>query len=130
MRDISANHSIERHTAALVVEPIIVEFARVDRTDDVADVPVVEFQQHHQSGPILMLVVLESNPQVIILSIVGKYEHTHLCVWHRMTAAWGILQAHYALMIVRSGVDEVPHKHLYRAVLMISFHTHLLFRKR
>ena len=38
---ISAYHCIESHTAAFIVNPIVVELGLVNRTDDVADVLIV-----------------------------------------------------------------------------------------
>ena len=38
---VASNHCVESHSAALVVNPIVVELGAVGRTDDVADVLVV-----------------------------------------------------------------------------------------
>ena len=46
--DISTYHSVERHTATLVVNPVVVELGLVNRTDDMANMLVVQFQQHHE----------------------------------------------------------------------------------
>lgn len=98
--DISTYHRVERHTATLIVNPIVVELGLVNRTDDMANMLVVQFKQHHELLPILVLIVLKVNPQVVVLGIVGEYEHAHLGVWHRVTATWGILKAHHALVVV------------------------------
>lgn len=130
MVDVSAYHGIESHPATFIINPVVVELARVNRTDDVADVLIVQFEKHHQCMPIFMLVILKRNPQVVVLSVVGKDKHTHLGVWHGMSATWGILQAHHALMIVGCRINKMPHKHLHRSVLYVSFHAHLFIRKR
>ena len=82
MADISAYHVIERHPVAFVVRPIVVELCLVNGTDDVADVLIVVFQQHHQLVPVLLLIVLQCYPQVVVLRIVREDEHTQLCVRH------------------------------------------------
>ena len=46
-----------------------------------------------------------------------------------MSATWGILQSHHTLVVVGSRVDEMPHEHLHRSVLTVSFHTYLLLRE-
>ena len=52
--DISAYHCVEGDPTSLVVNPIIVELGLVNRTDNVADVLIVVFQQHHELVPVLL----------------------------------------------------------------------------
>ena len=75
MVDVAAYHGIKRHTAAFVINPIVVEFGLVNRTDDVADVLIVQLQQHHKQLPLLMLIVLKSYPQVVVLRVIREDEH-------------------------------------------------------
>lgn len=58
MIDISTYHSIEGNPTTLIVNPVVVEFSLIYGADDVADVLIVVFEQHHQGVPILMLIVL------------------------------------------------------------------------
>ena len=58
MVDISTYHGIESHTASLVVNPVVVKFSLIYGADDVADVLIVLFVQHHQAVPIPMSEVL------------------------------------------------------------------------
>ena len=129
MVDISSYHRIESHAAAFVVNPVVVELGLINRADDMADVLIIVFQQHHKLVPILMLIILEFYPQVVVLGVVWEYEHTHLRVRHGMSATRSILEAHHSLMVVGCLVDEMAHEHFHRAVLTVSLHTHLLLSK-
>ena len=82
MVDVAAYHCVESHTAALVVNPVVVELGLINRADDMADVLIIVFQQHHTLVPILMLIILEFYPQVVVLGVVRKHEHPHLGVGH------------------------------------------------
>lgn len=126
MREVALHHVIERNAVALVVEPVVRAFGGVDGSDEVADMAVVVLQQLHQCLPLFVLIVLQLQPQVVVLRVVGEDEHAHLGVRHGVPATRRVLQAHEALVVVGGRVDEVPDEHLDGAVLSVAGLAHLI----
>ena len=126
VRKVAVHHVVERNAVARLVEPIVRAFGGVNGADEVADMAVVVLQQLHERLPVFVLIVLQLQPEVVVLRVVGEDEHAHLGVGHRMSAAGCVLQAHEPLVVVGGRVDEVSDEHLDRALLVVAAVAHLL----
>ena len=80
--EVAVHHVIERNAVAFVVKPIVRAFGGVNGADEVADMAVVVLQQLHERLSVFVLIVLQLQPEVVVLSVVGEDEHAHLCMGH------------------------------------------------
>ena len=126
VRKVAVHHVVERNAVAFVVKPMVRAFGGVNGADEVADMAVVVLQQLHERLPVFVLIVLQLQPEVVVLRVVGEDEHAHLGVGHRMSAAGCVLQAHEPLVVVGRRVDEVPDEHFDGAQLVVAAVAHLL----
>ena len=113
------NHLSQRHPVPFVVGPVVVERTFVDRPYHLRHMQVVVFPQSEQVFPVFVPIVLKAYPKVVVLCVVGKYEHAHFRAGHGVSAARGILQTYHPLVVVACRVDEMPDEHLYVALLAV-----------
>jgi hypothetical protein len=72
MFQISFDHFFECDFGAFEIAPVVIQVSGMDGADHLDKMQVIELPELDEVCPIRVLVILQGDPQIVVLAIVGK----------------------------------------------------------